>query len=179
MIQRINLIERAPFQMTYQKLVLGGVGLLFFCMLLWGSQWLRIKAHERKSDQLTAEITRLKEEREKLLKSNAPQWSGGPLFELHQIFEQTPPWSHLLQDLGGRLPGTVWLTGFRGFNREGTNAGKAFVINGLARNANNLSEFLKSINESSFVSKAMLTQSKKETTDYNFSIECDIADKQL
>lgn len=165
--------------MTYQKLVLGGIGLLLFCILLWGTQWFRIKSDYRKSNQLTSEITRLKEERERFLKSNAPQWSGGPLFELHQIFVRTPPWSRLLQDLGGRLPGTVWLTGFRGFNREGADAGKAFVINGLARNANDLSEFLKAINESSFVSKTLLTQSKKETTNYNFSIECDIVGKQL
>lgn len=178
MIQRINLIERAPFQLTYQKLVLGGVLLVFFCIFLYVSQWIGIKSYEHKLERLMAEITRLKEEREKLLRASAPEWNGGPLFELNKVFNESPPWSRLIRDVSLRLPGTVWLTSFRGFNREGANAGKAFVLTGLAGDANDLSQFFNSLADSPLIAKSSLTESKRETDNFNFSIECDMVSKK-
>lgn len=173
MIQRINLIEKEPFRLTYEKLILIGVGVILLCASLFFVQVLRMKANEKRIDRLSAQITALKIEREKRLKRSDSRWQGGPLFELKKIFDQTPVWGKVLTDLSRRLPATVWLTGFKTFKREGT-AGKGLVLNGIARDPADLTVFLSRLGESPFISRAVLSSSKKDSAGFTFAMECDI-----
>ena len=175
MIQRINLIEKEPFRFTYEKLFFAGAAVIFLCASLFAVQILRVKANAKKTDLLSAQINTLKLEREKLLKKSDSQWQGGPLFELKKVFDQTPAWGKVLTDLSHRLPGTVWLTGFKSFKREGMAAGKGLVLNGIARDPADLTVFLSHLTESPFVSRAVLSSSKKESAGFTFAMECDIA----
>ena len=68
MIQRINFIERAPFQLTYRKFVWLGVVLVGFFLLFYGIQLVRVAWLERRVTSLTSEVTELKRQKEKQMR---------------------------------------------------------------------------------------------------------------
>ena len=177
MIQRINLIEKEPFQFSYNKLIKVVVVMILFCGLLYGFQVMRLAMNNKKTESLTFEIVELKKERERLLKRVEPEVTGGTtLQQLKRIFDLSPSWAKTLSDITHRLPGTVWLTSFKSANPNEAKktTGNKLLIKGKARSAADLSVFIGRLNESPYVSRAFLISSRKAGPDFTFEIDCDI-----
>lgn len=177
MIQRINLIEKEPFQFSYNKLIRVVVLVILFCGFLYGFQVMRLVMNNKKTEKLTVEIVELKKERERLLKRVEPEVTGGTTFQqLKRVFDRSPSWAKTLSDITHRLPGSVWLTSFNSSTPDEAKKtnGNKLLIKGKARNVADLSVFIGRLHESPYVSKAFLINSKKAGADFTFEIDCDI-----
>jgi len=195
MIERINLIEKKPFEFTYQKLLLIGSSVILLATIMVGVQFLRAKYHERSLDKIKTDITRLEGERERLLKAAPPKVNSGRHSELLTILSNTPKWGQLMLDVSNRLPSTVWLTQFEGVARVVANLPKndkknrnkkssktestavstrELLLNGVSRDFNDLAMFLNLIEESPFVKTAVLSSSSKDKAGFTFEIRCDM-----
>lgn len=174
MITRINLIEKEPFRFSYKKLVVAVIGVLVFCLVLFGFQLLRLKMSHNKVERLSAEITRLKKERERLLKTAHPQIKGGSSFELKKVFDRAIDWSKLLTDISRRLPGSVWLNSLKTKTPEGAATKTELELRGKARRVSDLPLFVGRLKKSPHISKAALKSSKKDSVGFTFKIDCDI-----
>ncbi|MBX7149273.1 PilN domain-containing protein [bacterium] len=202
MIERINFIEKKPFDFTYQK-ILAIVGVFMaVAALLFGYQTVRFKIHEKKMASLNESIQQLQHERDRLLKAAPPKIGGGRHADLTNIFNTTPIWNELVDDITGRLPSTVWLTEFTGSVRTNTPAPskkdkkeskpenpmeetaapsvtRSLELKGNAKEFDNIALFLSQLSASPFIKGATLTDSKKTQDIYTFSIECDLATGSL
>lgn len=190
-MQRLNLIEKEPFSFTYGKLATGiGVtaGLLVVLLL---SQIARTLWYEKKIGIFEEDIERIKKRQELLAKKEPPKLEKGRMGPLKAALG-LPPRSHLLGDIVGRMPGSVWLTSIRinapemasekkeedskKKKAESTKSeGKPLVLKGVARRPADLASFLSGLNGSPFIARAILASSRMEEEGFTFAIECDLA----
>ena len=197
MIERINLIEKKPFDFTYQKILMIVGVFALVAALLFGYQTVRIKLHDRKLEALNASIANLKSERDKLLKAAPPKIGGGRHAQLTNIFNNTPVWNELVADITTRLPSTVWLTELNGILRVNkpvdakkdksekktdnpmedsvATVTRSLKLSGNAKEFDDIALFLSQLSASPFVKGATLAESKKNQDTYSFTIECDLA----
>ena len=191
-IERINFIERKAFVFTYGILMAGLGGIALLCLLFLGLLTLRTSLAGKKVVRLTAEIETLKSRQQKLLMSDRPA-DDGTGSELEKVFSSAPRYSEMIADIAGRLPGSVWLNGFKGSatataaratekekkeeRKKAAAEGrpsKAVVIKGMARSPNDLALFLAQLNASPILSNVVLTSSKADSGNFVFSIESDV-----
>ena len=178
MIQRINLIEREAFRVTYGSLLKAFGVSLFICLVMYAIVSLSAVQTSTHIRLLTADIERLKVEREKLMnRENSPQ-TAGPLKEIVFQLEKRPPWSQLLGNIATTLPSNVWLVSLKGFDKEEANSKKGIIFNGSAKTAQGVASFLANVEASPYFEKVVLTSSKEEGGVFNFSVTCDIAAMQ-
>lgn len=187
MIERINLIEKKLFVFTYGILMLGLGGIALLCVLLLGVQTLRTTLAEKKLARLNTEMTSLQNQQQNLMMTKSDRLDEGSGSELKKIFSTAPRWSQVLNDIGSRLPGSVWLTSFKG-TAAGTTAGaaektadknqavgaKPIVLQGVARSPNDLALFLSQLNASPKLTHVILTSSKADGGSFMFTIESDL-----
>ncbi|MDO8526404.1 MAG: PilN domain-containing protein [Deltaproteobacteria bacterium] len=175
MIQRINLIERERFKVTYGTLsIVLGIS-IFFCASLYGVLLISEMRASSRMKLLTADIDRLKIEREQLIAKEDIGQSSGPVFEIRTALKKTIPWSQILNDIVLSLPPNVWLVSFKSFDKQESPSKKGVLLNGTAKNPQVLSNFLAAMEETSHFEKVILTSSKEEGGSFNFSITCDIS----
>lgn len=176
MIQRINLLEKERFKVTYGLLLTLFLSVLTICLFMVGSAWFGNLQATKYIEFLNVDINRLKIEREKLLSKGEVSKETGPVKEVLAILEREPNWAMLLSKIAKSLPSNVWLVSFKSFDKkegEGVNQ-KSVILNGLAKKAKDLASFIKMLEEDPSFENIVLTSSKKEDSLFNFSVTCDI-----
>ncbi len=176
MIQRINLLEKEQFKITYGLMLTFFLGIFTFCLLLYSSAWFGNFQATKYIEILNADINRLKMEREKLLSKGEVGKEIGPVKEVLALLETEPNWALLLNKIAKAMPSNVWIVSFKSFDKkEGGKAGqRSVILNGLAKKAKDLAFFMKMLEEDPSFENVVLTSSKKEDSVFNFSITCDI-----
>ena len=178
MIQRINLIEREAFRVTYGT-ILKAFGVSFFiCLVMYLIVALSAVQTATHIRLLTGDIERLKVEREKLMNRENSTQATGPLKDIVFQLEKRPPWSQLLGNIAATLPANVWLASLKGFDKEEASSKKGIIFNGSAKTAQGVSALLANLEASPYFEKVVLTSSKEEGGVFNFSVTCDITQTQ-
>ncbi len=193
MIERINLIEKIPYELSYTKIVQIVVGVIAFCVLVFGVQTGWEFYQNKKTISLRSEIDRLDAEKKMLIKAAPPKIENGPNAEIRTIFTTTPRWADLLEDIGNRLPSNVWLTAINAANAQkavvvapsANNASSAaakpavappretgVVVNGIATDAESMALFIQKLKASPFIAEVGLKHSEKEGDKFLFGVEC-------
>ncbi|MDP2600619.1 MAG: PilN domain-containing protein [Deltaproteobacteria bacterium] len=172
-IQRINLLEKKQFRVTYGLLLSLFLGMLTLSLLMAGTAWFGQFQAQTHVTLLQTDISKLQKERERLM-AKGEMTEAGPLKELLAILEREPDWSQLLRKISKALPPNVWLASFKSFDREGSGIQKSIILNGWAKKAKDLAGFMGAIEKDPYFEKVVLTSSKKEDSLFNFSITCDI-----
>ena len=173
-IQRINLLERKQFRVTYGLLLYLFLGVLTLSLLMAGTAWFGQYQAQTHVALLQNDIARLKMERERLMAKGEMTQEAGPLQELLGTLEREPNWAQLLNKISKALPPNVWLASFKSFDREGGGAQKSAILNGWAKKAKDMAGFMGALEKDPYFEKVVLTSSKKEDSLFNFSIACDI-----
>lgn len=183
MIQRINLIEHEPFQLTYEQLLKAFVLVTLFCGLIYGVQTAIRQYYSRHEAKLNAEISSLKAQKEQLLKTTTTQIGEGPVLEIKKKFDAIPHWPTFFGDLFSRIPIHVSLTSLQ------IKAGEkgSIVIHGRSRTSTDVAQFLSKLGESPFFKDVVLSTStrgetaeggdasaKESETGFTFSVESTI-----
>lgn len=184
MTQRINFIERKPFILTYRKMVLFGGGIFGMLILFYGVQAVRLVSVEKKIAKLTAEVMKLKQEKEKRLKAlEASALAGsaaGAQAALVQYFDDPLIWSSFLNELTSQIPRSLWLTSLK--SQEKKDARQGMVIEGRAEEASAVTALVKSLANSPYFEKVVLTSLKQEKGDrglhYKFAIDFGLASQR-
>lgn len=178
MIQRINFIEKNPFVLNYRKMVVFGGGLFGLVLLIYGTQFFRAVRIEKKAAALTAEVTRLKAEQERRLKEMSTDTSGtsaGAQAALVQFFEDPMSWSVLLGELTSQTPTSLWLTSFKSYEKADLPSKRGMTLAGRAEDASAVTFFVKSLSDSPYFERVVLTDLKQETgvkgESYQFTID--------
>ena len=179
-IQRINFIERAPFVLTYRKMVMVGGVLFGVVLLLGGLQAARTVWYNRQVLRLSAEVTRLEAERERVLRESAPavgsDASANPA--LLEAFKNALPWSILLKELTAQRPLSLWLTSFKSSEKAEVPSHRVLLLNGQSEEAGAMTLFLKSMADSPYFENVILTSSKQEVVAgspvYQFSADLSV-----
>lgn len=178
MIQRINFIEKNPFVLNYRKMVVFGGGLFGLVLLIYGMQFFRAVRIEKKAAALTAEVTRLKVEQERRLKEMSTDTSGtsaGAQAALIQFFEDPMSWSVLLGELTSQTPNSLWLTSFKSYEKADLPSKRGMTLAGRAEDASAVTFFVKSLSDSPYFERVILTDLKQETgvkgESYQFTID--------
>lgn len=181
MIQRINFIERAPFQLTYRKFVWLGAVLVGLFLLFYGIQFVRVAWLERRVIGLTSVVTELKGQREKRLREVATESgesgeSGNVQEALLKELGSGVTWSGLLRELTSSVAPSLWLTSIKSYEKGDSPSKRALLLNGQAEEAGSVTIFLKSLEESPRFENVVLTSSKQENGVasrrlYQFSID--------
>lgn len=182
MIERINLIEKKAFVFTYGLLMAGLGGIALFCVLLLGVQTLRTTMAQKKLKRVNEEVELLKNRQQNLMSTASNTMDQGSGSELKRVFSKTPQWSHLLNDIGQRLPESVWLTSFKGMisatpaapGGKDAKTTSPIVLQGIARSPNDLAIFLSQLNASPLLAHVVLTTSKADGGNFMFTIESDL-----
>ena len=107
----------------------------------------------------------------------------GPFVAIQNALEQAPKWSLLLDNLSQILPHQVWLQQFKTLGNNDPKekkeeSGKQRIkVEGQAKNAQAISAFLKSIEDTPFFENVVLKSSDEDKTGlFNFEINCDISE---
>lgn len=175
-IQRINFIQKEPFVLTYKRMLLFGGALIGLCLFLAGVQGVRLVYSQRQATQMTEEVKRLRDERDKLFKQSSN--AKGELSArdaLLNLFEGAPPWAAILKELTAVTPRSLWLTGLKSSPRADAASPLNLQLSGRSEEAASIARFLKSLNGSSFFKNVVLVSSRRETPTkgggYSFSID--------
>lgn len=177
MIQRINFIEKKPFILTYRKMVLLGGGLFGLAILFYGLQMVRLVSIEKRITKLTVEVTKLKAERERRLKELAGETgaAAGAQAVLIQYFDDPLSWAALLNELTSETPRSLWLTSLKSSEKADDASKRGMTINGQADEASAVTSFVKSLSDSPYFEKVILTSLKQEKgtkrESYQFAID--------
>lgn len=189
MIDRINFIEKEPIRLTYGIILKAAGGLLVLCVIIYGFQFGRSLYYEKKRANISVVVDELRNTRRLLLEKYAPKAQEGPLADIKNVFINTPPWAQLIEDLGVRLPSTVWLTEIRGaasrlpsespppadvvpsVNKQTEGS---LVIQGIARREDDVALLMTNLHRSPFASNVVLEKSEKSGSDFTFVIKCDM-----
>jgi len=177
MIQRINFIEKNPFILNYRKMVVFGGGLFGLVLLIYGMQFFRAVRIEKKVAALTAEVTRLKAEQERRLKemTDTSGTFAGAQAALVQFFEDPMSWSVLLGELTSQTPTSLWLTSFKSYEKADLPSKRGMTLTGRAEDASAVTFFVKSLSDSPYFERVVLTDLKQETgakgESYQFTID--------
>lgn len=114
MIKRINLIEKNVFQFTYLMLLQVCSLVILLNVFLNGYQVYKAGDLEEKLKKETVVLRKLEAQRDELMKKPVKKKiSVGQYQDLFDRIESTPKWSLLLEDVGDKLPNTVWITKFQ------------------------------------------------------------------
>ncbi len=181
MIQRINLIEYQPFQLTYEQLLKVFILVTLVCFLFYGVQAAISQYYSRQETRLSAEISSLKTQKEQLLKTSTTQIGEGPVLEIKKKFDSIPNWTSFFDDLFSRIPIHVSLTSVQIVSGEKG----SIVMHGKAKNPTELSQFLTRLGQSPFLKDVVLSTSTRAAkgeersagsagvreSDFTFSIE--------
>jgi Tfp pilus assembly protein PilN len=177
-VKRINFIEKEPFVLSYRKMLwIGGI-LVGVAVLFYGAQRTRVFVLEKKVTQLNSEVTKLKEERDRRLKELEGA-SGDPTASarsvLFRIFDDPLTWSVLLKELTLQIPNSLWLSSVKSHEKPDAPSQRGIGLDGQANGAEAVSHFVKSISESPYFEKVILTSSeqakKSQGESYEFSID--------
>ncbi len=175
-LERINFLEREPIALSYRKMVWIGVVLVGVGGLFYGVQTLRGFSAAKKEAQLTAEVGKLKQEQERLLR----ELQGGAQDAtargiLIQIFDDPLSWSTLMRELTLQIPNSLWLNSVKSYAKPDVSSERGVVLDGQAGRAEAVTQFVRSISDSPFFEKVILTsleQGKKSPGEnYQFSID--------
>lgn len=175
MIQRINFIEKEPFQTTYGTLLLFLGLALGLCLVVFLTTWiggLRSEAHIK---SLFADIADLKQRRESLLQQEEIVQGNAAFAAIHNILKKEPRWFHLLNQMSHALPSNVWLVSFKSFGKEESPSKKGILLNGIAKKPQAVAHFLTALHKLSSFEKVVLTSSKEEHGVFHFSVTCDMS----
>ncbi|GEM_PF-3463447 len=177
-VERINFIEKEPFQLTYRKMLFIGGGLFVFIILLSSLQWVRAGMIEKSVVQLNNEIVNLKAEREKLVRQAAPNLAGnfaGAQTELLKIFDTPFSWAGILRDITAQISRSLWLINVDSSDKDGGSLQKGLILKGRAEEASAITSFVKALAESTRFENVILTSTKQTTgpngTFYDFSVD--------
>ena len=177
-VERINLLEKDHWVLTYQWMAILAGGLLGFCLLLYGILFLQSHRLQGRMDTLNLAIAQLNTQREKILSaSDNPETGLGPSGEIRAWLSKGISWHSLMTNLSQRLPPNVWLDTIKSFAKQESSSGVAMVMHGHAREAEGLSAFLADLKTSPHFSQVVLTQSKQTDGLFNFSLECWVVGK--
>lgn len=176
MIQRVNLLEKKRFQMTYAMLLMSVLGLFFLCAAAYGFQSLSQYQMKNKIVQRTADIERLKQERERLMNKESVLKGTGPYIEIQNILYKIPPWPALLNSLAMALPSNVWLSSFQTSTKQEGSIQREVKLLGSAKKPQALALFLKELEKSSYFEEVTLKQSQEKGGMFEFEIHCDISE---
>ena len=194
MVERINLIEREPFRFTYANLVKGVALFLFLLVLVTGIQFVRYKVRQVRLAGIELKLTTLRSDVESMLKTAVPAAATTTYGQLKGLFTQSPRWGTVIRDIGSRLPGTVWLTSMKTIQAtddskaatarkepgktaapaKGKGPASELVIQGKGVEMREIARFTAALNESPWLRKAVLINSKKEESGFAFTIRCDM-----
>lgn len=194
MVERINLIEREPFRFTYANIVKGVGGLLFLLILVAGVQFVRLKVRQARLAGTEIKLTTLRSDVESMLKTAVPAAAATSYGQLKGLFTQAPRWGEVIRDIGGRLPGTVWLTSMKttqatdesksasskkesgktSLVAKGKGPANEILLQGKGVELEEIAQFTATLNESPYLRKAVLISSKKEGSGFAFTIRCDM-----
>lgn len=165
MIQRINFIEKAPFEFTYRRLVVIGGAIVGFLFLLYGLELTRVLWLGRKVVRITEEVTQLKVAREKQLKELTSSSEGSTNVQEALLKELIlpPTWSMILKELTGSLPPSLWLTSIKSYEKAEVASKRGILLNGQAEEAAAVTVFIKKLEESPKFENVVLTSSKEES----------------
>ncbi len=175
-IQRINFIQKDPFVLTYKRMLLFGGALIGLCLFLVGVQGVRLVYSQRQATQMTEEVKRLRDERDKLFKqSSNAEGELSARDALLNLFEGAPPWVAILKELTAVTPRSLWLMGLKSSPRADAASPLSLQLSGRSEEAASIARFLKSLNGSSFFKNVVLVSSRREAPTkgggYSFSID--------
>lgn len=194
MVQRINLIEKEPFRFSYANLLKVVGGLLFLLVLIAGIQFVRYKIRVARLTGTEIRLVNLRSDVESMLKTAVPAAAATSYGQLKGLFTQSPQWGNVIRDIGGRLPGTVWLTSMKSTQSadeskaassrrepgktapaaKGKGPANELLLQGKGVEMGEIARFTAALNESPYLRKAVLISSKKEATGFAFTIRCDM-----
>lgn len=184
-VERINFIEKEPFQFTYRKMLFIGAGLFVLMISLAGLQWIRAKMVEKSVTQLNTEVIHLKVEREELVRQSAPNLVGnstGAQTELLKVFDTPFSWAGTLRDITAQISRSLWLINVDSSDKESGSLRKGLALKGRAEEASAITSFVKALADSTRFENVVLTSTKQTTgpngTFYDFSVDLAIRSSQ-
>ncbi|MBI2083286.1 MAG: PilN domain-containing protein [Deltaproteobacteria bacterium] len=162
MIQHVNFFEKATFVLTYRKMATVVVMLVGFFVLSYGLVWVQAGYFEKKVLKLTEEVNQLKIKQEKLFTESTAtkDLSGKEL--VRQFFSRLPQWSQVLQRMVKVMPTGVWLVSLKSYEKADLSSGRGLLLSGEAKEARDVSLFLKELDLTPYFVKPILTDSKQE-----------------
>lgn len=181
MVERINFIEKRPFTINYQTVGFLFAGVLVLQLVVYGYQAAQIHWLESKHAVLTAALSELREQQQKMLSVQAPQpMSAIPeQAQLIKSLEEAPVWSKLLGRVVQVMPANLWLTKIKTHNKDEKAEANAFLIEGKAREPELVAFFVQRLVQSGFFSHVLLTSSSLDKPGvgavFNFSINADVS----
>lgn len=173
MIDRINLIKKKSFTLTYAKILTGFGSVFLFCLTLYCVQLLRSHLKEKELRAVKQEITVLKVKKDELISTEAFSM-GGTYASLRTRLKMPPVWSEVLNSLADNLPPTAWVGSLKTQRKEETPLMTSAVINGEAKNSQSLALFLEAMRKDAHFSNVVLTTAAAEGDMFNFTVSCDI-----
>lgn len=159
MIQRINFIEVAPVQFTYEQILKAAIILPLICMFAVAIQIIIGQRLDKQLLALTQEVEILKAKKASLMETSKPEMAEGPVLEIKKVFDNTPDWGKFFDDLSQRTPQNVWLLSIK---VGGDKGGQKINLTGIARDASDVAAFLSRLGDSPFLKMVLLSQSKKD-----------------
>lgn len=176
-VQRINFIEKAPFVLTYRKMISIGGALFGLILMIYGFQIARTFLMEKRITQLNETVSKLKADREKALQEVASE-AGGPAGArsiLLKMLNESVSWSVFLRELTSQTPRSLWLTSFKSYEKADASSRRGVILNGRAEDAGTVAHFLKALSLSPLFENVVLSSSKQGTGNegsvYEFSID--------
>ncbi|MBI4373739.1 MAG: PilN domain-containing protein [Deltaproteobacteria bacterium] len=179
MIQHVNFLESQVVLLSYRRMLQLAAGLAGFMVLLYGMAMLQSLYLERKTGRLTAEVNQLKLRQEKLFTEAVTEQSLGGTQLVRQSFVRMPVWSRVLQQLVRLMPDGVWLTSLKSYEKSSLSSGRSLLLSGEAKEARDISRFLRELDLTSYFVNPILTDSKQEMRGsgrvYTFTIDLGIS----
>ncbi len=187
-VQHINFIEKESVSLTYRAMLLIVLMVIGCGIGTYMLQKTRLKYLDKKVESLTAEITALKANRDRIMTEMAKQGEKSSLSKVRNtlmpIFEDSEGWSALLKEITGRIPHSMWLKDIRTEKRKDLPSQKGIQISGEAYQPEVVTFFVKALGNSKLFQQIILTSMDKKLDDkgkeisYQFSIEMGIASKK-
>jgi len=200
MIRRINLIEKKAFSFTYLKLMQICMGVIVVCILVISYKVYHVKSLDKQYRAEQIVLRSLEEKKDQLLKKPAKKKvSVGQYQDLLDKIQNTPKWSSFFDELGNRLPNTVWITKFssatmgvsskkgkvskdknkkKETKKKKTNTFELpkhrLVFNGLSKELRTITEFTKALSDFRHMENVTLEESNKESFGFSFKIKSEI-----
>lgn len=192
MIERINLIEREPFKLTYRKVVQVVAAAVGVCALLFGTLMLRVHLQDKNLTKIQTAISQLEAQRQTLIKAAPAKVDTGPFSDVKNQLMATPPWSDFVLDISNRLPPGSYLTSLSASTPQKQAAtadpkaaqkkdpkaadakGGSIVLSGISKDADEMSDFASALKKSPYVGHVSLKSSEKVEKGFNFVIECQL-----
>jgi len=203
MIQRINLVEKQSFAVTYLTLVQILVVVLFVNVALVSWKSFTLSRLKPKLEEVQAKALALKEEKKMIEKKPVVKKqatvSAGEYQNLFDALNAYPQWAVVLEEVTKNLPNAVWLTGLTSEIRKKVPVVKdpkapesaksqekplpstlekpesvRLTMTGLAADVDGLSVFVKNLQSSKYFTKTVVEESQKQDFGFQYTLKSDL-----